>query len=300
MAATTASCGAVTARGAPAAAPRAPPRAAAPPPRASSRAASVPQHAAQPTRGLATAAAAATAVPGLAEACPVSAAAFATALDAGAELPDSWLSYWRQQEAKREARRALIGSTRGRQQQRLRQVATLLSNGSIDLSGGGSSSPAAAAGVAGAAGLRLHPSSSSSSSLEAAEELLLSDGGGELDGGSMDLPPLQQMSELDELTWLASHPPESEAASSSSSSGGGDGSGMQLWAATGRPQEGAQQAQQAERHPGHIVGLAGSEAEGRSPAELQGPLQLRVGSDMLSVRPLWIAIHQPEEGGPAK
>lgn len=239
-------------------------------------------------------------MPGLAEACPVSAAAFATALDAGAELPDSWLSYWRQQEAKREARRALIGSTRGRQQQRLRQVVTLLSNGSIDLSGGGSSSPAAAAGVAGAAGLRLHPSSSSSSSLEAAEELLLSDGGGELDGGSMDLPPLQQMSELDELTWLASHPPESEAASSSSSSGGGDGSGMQLWAATGRPQEGAQQAQQAERHPGHIVGLAGSEAEGRSPAELQGPLQLRVGSDMLSVRPLWIAIHQPEEGGPAK
>ncbi|KAI7842535.1 hypothetical protein COHA_003772 [Chlorella ohadii] len=144
------------------------------------------------------------------------------------------------------------------------------------------------------------------------DELLLSEGGGEMDGGSMDLPPLQQMSELDELTWLASHPPDSEAAHTSSSSsgdgsssGGGD-AGMHLWAAAGQPPHAAQHAQQAQaaqqaqRHPGHIVGLAGSAAEGRSPAGLQGPLQLRVGSDLLSVRPLWIAIYQPEEGGPAK
>jgi hypothetical protein len=258
---------------------------------------------------MATAAAAAAAPPGLAEPCPISATAFATALDAGAELPDSWLSYWRQQEAKREARRALIGSTRGRQQQRLRQVATLLSNGSLDLSSGGSSSSSSAA----ATGLPLRPSSSSDSGgLEATEELLLSDGGGELDGGSMDLPPLQQMSELDELTWLASHPPDSHAASSSSggagesySGGGDDSSSLQLWAGQSgqQDQQQAQQGQQdqrAQRHPGHIVGLAGSAAEGRSAAELQGPLQLRVGSDLLSVRPLWIAVYQAEEGGPAK
>ncbi len=322
VAATAASGGAVPACGAPAAAAARPPlpRSALPPPRASSRAASSSPHVAQPSRSAATAATAA--APGLdAEVCPVSAAAFATALDAGAELPDSWLAYWQQQEAKREARRALIGSTRGRQQQRLRQVATLLSNGSIDLNGGGS--PAAAAAAA-AAGLHLRPPSSSSGStrgsktcsssgMEATDdELLLSEGGGEMDGGSMDLPPLQQMSELDELTWLASHPPDSEAAHTSSSSsgdgsssGGGD-AGMHLWAAAGQPPHAAQHAQQAQaaqqaqRHPGHIVGLAGSAAEGRSPAGLQGPLQLRVGSDLLSVRPLWIAIYQPEEGGPAK
>ncbi|PRW33168.1 hypothetical protein C2E21_7814 [Chlorella sorokiniana] len=313
VAATAAPSGAVPVRGAPAAAaaPRPPPRAT--PPRASSRAAAASPHAAQPARSAATAAAAAAAPPGLAEPCPISATAFATALDAGAGLPDSWLSYWRQQEAKREARRALIGSTRGRQQQRLRQVATLLTNGSLDLSSGSSSSSSVAA-----AGLPLRPSSSSndssssssSSSLEAAEELLLSNGG-ELDGGSMDLPPLQQMSELDELTWLASHPPDSEGASSSSSSGSGgggsysggdDSSSMQLWAGQSEQQlaQQAQQDQRAQRHPGHIVGLAGSAAEGRSAAELQGPLQLRVGSDLLSVRPLWIAVYQPEEGGPAK
>ena len=296
--AATAVPGAAPARGAPAAAPRPPPRRAAlvPSRSGSGAVASPPQP--QPARGAATAAAA-VAAPELAEPCPISAAAFATALDAGASLPDSWLSHWQQQEARREARRALIDSTRGRQQQRLRQVATLLAGGSADLGGAGH----AAAG----AGLHLHrsvlqPGSSNggrSSSLAADE---LSDDCSGLDSGSLDLPPLQQMSKLDELTWLASHPPEADEASARS-----DGSGMQLWAAAGRRQgapqqlqQQAQQGQQAQRHPGHIVGLAGPAAEGRSPAELQGPLQLRVGSDLLSVRPLWIAVYQPEDGGPAK
>lgn len=277
-----------------AAAPRPPPRrAAAVPSRSGSGAVASPPHL-QPVRGAATAAAAA-AAPELAEPCPVSAAAFATALDAGASLPHSWLSHWRQQEARREARRALINSTRGRQQQRLRQVATLLAGGGADPGGAGP----AAAGL----GLRLHPGSSGG---WAAADELRDDGAG-LDSGSLDLPPLQQMSELDELTWLASHPPEGDEASTSCG-----GSGMQLWAAAGRRQDVAQHQQhqhehaaqqhqqEAQRHPGHIVGLAGPAAEGRSPAELQGPLQLRVGSDLLSVRPLWIAVYQPEEGGPAK
>lgn len=207
--------------------------------------------------------------------CPVSSAAFASALDAGAGLPLTWLSHWQQQEARRAARRALIDSTRGRQQQRLRQVATLLSGGGgregvASLSGGSSSS------------------ASSMQRLPPAEQLLPND--------SLDLPPLQQMSQLDELTWLASHPPEGEEAA-----GGGGASGAHVLL---RHQRHAQEQQQQQghnhRHHSHIIGLAGDAVGSVSPAALQGPVQLRVGSDVLSVRPLWIAVYQPEEGGEAK
>lgn len=111
-----------------------------------------------------------------------------------------------------------------------------------------------------------------------------------------DLPPLQQMSELDELTWLASHPPPSD-----SDGEGGDASGARLWAQQqhGRQQQGDPQQQQQQPRA-RIVGLAGDAAGAVSPAGLQGPVTLRVRDAVLSVRPLWIAVYQPEDGGPAK
>ncbi|KAL4421129.1 hypothetical protein ABPG77_001524 [Micractinium sp. CCAP 211/92] len=251
----------------------------APPPAARSA-----QAAKQQRRHASWTAAVSAAAPAASDACPVSAAAFSTALDASADLQFTWLSHWQQQEARRAARRSLIDATRGRQQQRLRQVATLLSSPGTDMPS--SSRPgiaeqllAPSAGVVGGSS-----SSSSSSRARGAEEDNLS---------SLDLPSLQEMSELDELTWLASHPPEGDAAE------GGGGGGMPLWSHQ-QHQNGRQQQQHEHQHQQQLLGLAAPGTGSVAVAAQQGPVTLRVGQDVLSVRPLWIAAYQPDEGGPAK
>ena len=237
--------------------------------------------------------------------CALSAAAFSSALHAGSGLPHlTWLSHWQQQEALRQARRMVIDATRGRQQQRQRQVATLMASGDAfdgDCSAGlPASSPAGRLAPAG------EPSGGAQGAASCGNELSVSDplcGS----GGSLDLPPLQvqHMSELDDLTWLASHPPEEEEAGAASGGGGGGGSGngMSLWSHQRQrppPQPSLQQQQQQQQRQGPAAaGLAG-DAGPASAAALQGPVQLRVGNDVLDVRPLWISVYQPEEGGPAK
>ena len=210
----------------------------------------------------------------------MSAAAFSTALDASADLQLTWLSHWRQQEARRAARRALIDATRGRQQQRLRQVATLLSSPAAPGDLPSSSRP----GIA--EQLLAPPTGGASGRARAAVEDSLS---------SLDLPPLQDMSELDELTWLASHPAEGDAADGGG--GSGTGGGMPLWS---HQQHDTRPQPQRQQHQQHAAGLAAPGAGGGAAAAAQGPVTLRVGQDVLSVRPLWIAVYQPEDGGPAK
>lgn len=240
-------------------------------------------------RSVATSTAEAPAAPPQTEPCPVSAAAFASALDAGSSLPYTWLSHWRQQEERRAARRALIDGTRGRQQQRLRQLATLLAGGD-----GAGAAPAA----------RPDPHLQRACE-EAPAAGPLAGGNQDGDGGSLDLPPLQQMREMDELAWLASHPGEGDAELA--------GSGSGVWSHEPPPQQQLPQQQQrrgqrssqppqphAPTHS-HILGLeSGAAGGGAATAALQGPVSLRVGQDVLSVRPLWISVYQPEEGGPAK
>ena len=258
----TPSCRGSAAAGAGAAPPRA--RGGAPPPLAQQPAGTQQQGQHAQLRGRRGAATSAAATHAHAqEACPLPAAAFSSALDAGSALDFTWITHWQQQEARRAARRAVIDATRSRQRQRLRQVATLVAGsdaaaalrGAIGGSGGGAPHWAAEAALAGAS------------------------------AGSLDLPAAsaQHPSDMDELTWVASHPPEGEAAA-------GAAGGTPLWS-----QQAAQQQQ-------HIVGMGLGSAEGgpSGGASLAGPVTLRVGADTLSVRPLWIAVFQPEEGGPAK
>lgn len=213
----------------------------------------------------------------------MSAAAFSKALDASADLQITWLSHWQQQEAERAARRALINSTRGRQQQRLRQVATLLADPSGDMPS--SSRPSIAEQLL--APVQRSVDSSGSRARGAEEDGL----------SSLDLPPLQEMSELDELTWLASHPLEADAAAA----GGSAGASMPLW--SHQPQHPGQHGQRhghGQQGQQNAAGLAPPGSGGAAAAAMQGPVTLRVGQDVLSVRPLWIAVFQPDEGGPAK
>ena len=225
-----------------------------------------------------------------AEAASLSSAAFSSALDASSGLTLTWVSHWQQLEAAQQARRALLGSVRGRQQQRQRQLATLLNGGS---SGGGfSAADAAAATLAAAEAAVPGRGVPAASSSQHASRLDL-------------LPPLQQMSEMDELTWLASHPPEESAAPGADGSSD-SGSGMHLWShhsgqgeASTRVTGGSSSSSAAGPDSGGGGGGGGDGTTGEGAVQ-QGPVQLWVGGELVGVRPLWIAVYQPEEEGPAK
>ena len=172
-------------------------------------------------------------------------------------LPLTWLSHWQHQEARRLARRAVIDGTRGRQQERLRQLATSLS---------APSSP-------------LPPSTLSANSSSAVP--CDSDSGDEFD----DLPP-----SLEELRGIMEElpPPPLQQQQPWPSEPGGEGS-LHLWQSQQQPQQ-----QQQDRQ------LEAELDAGAAAAAAAGVVEVRVRGDTLSVRPLWVAVHQPDEGGPAQ
>lgn len=256
----------------------------------------------QPARSVATAAAAAPAL--TTEQRATTAVAFATALDAGSSLPVTWMSHWQQQAELQVARRVIINATRGRQQQRHREVSTLLALGSDSGTSAGTTA-AAVAYQAQAVPERASPApaSADAAQVDALARLLGSS------TGSLDMPPLQEMSEVDQLTWLASHPQlEEEPAVSTASLPAPNGS-TPLWMQQGQPQPQQQpqpqyqqtQQQQWRRQEQPWEGALDTDASGSlETATLQGPVQLRVDGDELNVRPLWIAVFQPAAEGPAK
>ncbi|KAI3431731.1 hypothetical protein D9Q98_004773 [Chlorella vulgaris] len=256
----------------------------------------------QPARSVATAAAAAPAL--TTEQRATTAVAFATALDAGSSLPVTWMSHWQQQAELQVARRVIINATRGRQQQRHREVSTLLALGSDSGTSAGTTA-AAVAYQAQAVPERASPApaSADAAQVDALARLLGSS------TGSLDMPPLQEMSEVDQLTWLASHPQlEEEPAVSTASLPAPNGS-TPLCMQQGQPQPQQQpqpqyqqtQQQQWRRQEQPWEGALDTDASGSlETATLQGPVQLRVDGDELNVRPLWIAVFQPAAEGPAK
>ena len=110
---------------------------------------------------------------------------------------------------------------------------------------------------------------------------------------------------MDELTWLASHPPEESAAPGADGSSD-SGSGMHLWShhsgqgeASTRVTGGSSSSSAAGPVSGGGGGGGGDGTTGEGAVQ-QGPVQLWVGGELVGVRPLWIAVYQPEEEGPAK
>eukprot|EP00887_Chlorella_sp_A99_P004435 scaffold30.g4435.t1 len=198
-----------------------------------------------------------------------------------ADLGGSWLSHWRAVEAAASARAALQAATRGRQRWRQLVVASLVGQqsqhlgsgpqGSWDEEGDGGAALALACGAEVAAadptaarppppGARLHL---------------------KLPPAAEELPPLsaQPGAALDDLSWLASHPPGAAAVADAPPPEAAHE------AAVGAAAAGQMRAWAAHHQPAH---------------DLVAPVELRVGWERVSVRPLWICVLQQEGSATAK
>jgi len=175
------------------------------------------------------------------------------ALDAAAissTLSLSWLTHWERKEEQRQFRREVFASTRGRQVQRQQWLLDAVSGSSDE---------------------------------EDAETLIVN-------GRFSVVAPIQQDAaspspptprppesasssgeEMDDLTWLASHPEALAQQPESNGTQEGAPDGAEAWA-----QRAAQEGAAA------------------------GAVQLRVGSEHVAVRPLWIAVHQPDGSATAR
>lgn len=197
--------------------------------------------------------------------------AAAPLLDADAvstTLALTWLTHWRAVDEEARFRATVAEATRGRQQRRHVQLLTLLSSCNDDSAAESDILGRFSCNSEAAAALRV-----SDKEVTAADparwHLAVATAAA---GASQQQLVLGQTSDVDDLVWMASHPPDrlpGVAPMHEEAVGAAVGGQMRTWA-----------AQEA-------VGLV-------------QPVQLRVGWETVSVRPLWISVLQHEGSSTAK
>ncbi|KAG7667933.1 hypothetical protein KSW81_005851 [Nannochloris sp. 'desiccata'] len=247
--------------------------------------------------------------------------AAADALDperTSASLGYTWLTHWQLIEEDRRFRQLAFQSIRGRQQQRQQQLFDLLG-----VEGANSTDEAAATAYRADAEVRIvhgrlsvvsgaeenSPSTSTSSTVDSDQRRT----------GELNRTSNEEHEIIDDLTWLASHPEaeatefslnfdstdsnESEAAAAgrmatSGSSSGGGGALRATWPIA-IPLSTAN-SDDINTCTKNNVKQTESELETAAAAVLPGAVQLQLGADVATVRPLWISIYLEESTGTGK